>query len=270
MGKQTSLSESKAVVVPKGREDHNASLRYAGMIQNAMFPDKELLGSWFNEHFVLFLPRDIVSGDFYYASRTKEYLAVAVGDATGHGVPGALLSILGVSFLNEIIQYRNTPRANRALNLMRERAMKALRQTGQASETKDSIDIGLCLYECGSNELQFAGANRPLILIRDGLLIEYKPDKMPIGIAPAKETAFTNNIIQTRPGDIYYLFSDGFPDQFGGKYDKKYKYGRFRDLLMRVSSLPLDKQKEQMEKELLQWKGKEKQVDDILVLGFKF
>jgi len=124
-------------------DEHLASLRYACIIQHALMPDSEHLGGFFREHFVLFLPKDIVSGDFYYALRNRQYICVAAGDCTGHGVPGALLSILGISFLNEILQTKCEPRANRVLNTMREKVMKALRQTGEKSEAKDSIDIGL-------------------------------------------------------------------------------------------------------------------------------
>ncbi len=137
-----SLSQSQGI------DDHLASLRYAGIIQQALMPDKEMLSRFFRDHFVLFLPRDIVSGDFYYAIRNKQYICVAAGDCTGHGVPGALLSIMGISFLNEIFQLKSEPRANRALNLMREKVMKSLHQTGERSEAKDSIDIGLCVIDC--------------------------------------------------------------------------------------------------------------------------
>ena len=142
--------------------DHLASLRYAGMIQHALMPDPELLGGLLKDYFILFLPRDIVSGDFYYASCNRNCLCIAAGDCTGHGVPGALLSILGISFLNEILHSKTNLKANRILNLMREKVMKALHQTGEKSETKDSIDIGLCMIDCNSGKMQFAGANRPL------------------------------------------------------------------------------------------------------------
>jgi serine phosphatase RsbU (regulator of sigma subunit) len=158
--------------------DHIASLRYAELIQNALMPDKELLTGLFKDYFVLFRPRDIVSGDFYYVYKSPEYICVAVGDCTGHGVPGALISIMGISFLNEVFQCKTRIKANRVLNLMREKVMKALHQTGASYETKDSIDIGLCIIETATGIMQFAGADRPLIMIRNGELIEYKPDKM--------------------------------------------------------------------------------------------
>ncbi|MZP55502.1 MAG: hypothetical protein GT600_08650, partial [Bacteroidales bacterium] len=128
-------------------EDHLASLQYARMIQKALLPEPEIMKGLFKDYFVLFLPRDIVSGDFYYVFSRNQYICVAAGDCTGHGVPGALLSILGISFLNDILQLKSDPKANRILNLMREKVMKALHQTGEKAETKDSIDIGLCIVD---------------------------------------------------------------------------------------------------------------------------
>ena len=220
-------------------DEHLASLRYAGIIQQALMPDTEHLEALLRDHFVLFLPRDIVSGDFYYALRNRHYIFVAAGDCTGHGVPGALLSIMGISFLNEILQTKCDPRANRVLNFMREKVMKALRQTGEKSEAKDSIDIGLCVFDTESKTLQYSGANRPLLRIRDGEVSEFKPDKMSIGLAPVHEHPFTNIVIDTRPGDTYYLYTDGFSDQFGELTDKKFKHKQLKKAIQSVAGFPL-------------------------------
>lgn len=254
----------------QGMDDHYASLRYAGMIQQALMPDPEILGELFKEYFVLFLPRDIVSGDFYYAFSNREHLCVAAGDCTGHGVPGALMSILGISFLNEILQSRTNFKANRILNIMREKVMKALHQTGDKAETKDSIDIGLCIIDLSSGKMQFAGANRQLIRIRKGELTEFKPDLMTIGLAPLRENAFTNIYIDTKPGDVFYMFSDGFSDQFGEVTNKKLKHKNFKKLLESVSGQPMAVQKEQLETAFCKWKGSVPQVDDVLIFGFQF
>jgi serine phosphatase RsbU (regulator of sigma subunit) len=250
-------------------EDHLASLRYAGLIQHALMPDPYILKGVLGDFFILFLPKDIVSGDFYYTFSNHQFTCIAAGDCTGHGVPGALLSILGISFLNEILQSKATVKANRVLNLMREKIMKALNQTGTRAETRDSIDIGLCIIECGAEPLQYAGANRPLIRIRDGELSEFKPDKMTIGIAPQAEQPFTNTIIDTQPGDSFYLFSDGFADQFGGITDKKFKYTQFKQTLLSVTGLSMATQKECLEYSFKEWKGKSQQNDDVLVFGFQ-
>jgi serine phosphatase RsbU (regulator of sigma subunit) len=249
--------------------DHVASLRYAQMIQRALMPNPAILKGWLKDLFILFLPRDIVSGDFYYAFCTKQKMCIAAGDCTGHGVPGALMSILGISFLNEIMQTGINLNANRILNLMREKIMQALHQTGNSREAQDSIDIGLCMIDCLTGKLQYSGANRPLIMIRNGELTEFKPDKMTLGVAPVKEASFTNICIETKPGDSFYLFSDGYSDQFGEITDKKFKYKHFKRIVHSLEELPMSQQKQHLENAFNEWKGRTQQLDDVLVIGFK-
>jgi serine phosphatase RsbU (regulator of sigma subunit) len=258
-----------SLIPDQSMDDHIASLRYAGMIQHALMPDPDVLKGYLKDFFVLFLPRDIVSGDFYYTFCNRQKMCLAAGDCTGHGVPGALMSILGISFLNEIMQSGINLNANRILNLMREKVMKALHQTGIGSKTKDSIDIGLCIVDCFSGKMQYSGANRPLIMVREGELTEFKPDKMTIGVAPLRETPFTNVNIDTVPGDSFYLFSDGFSDQFGEMTDKKFKHKQFRKMIESVQGLPLEHQKQYFERVFREWKGNTQQVDDVLVFGFQ-
>ncbi len=258
-----------SLINDQGMNDHIASLRYARMIQNALMPDPEVIKGFVNDYFILFLPRDIVSGDFYYTFSNKQKICIAAGDCTGHGVPGALMSILGISFLNEILQSGINLNANRILNLMREKIMKALHQTGDVSEAKDSIDIGLCIIDCTTSKMQYSGANRPLIMFRKGELTEFKPDKFTIGLAPLKETPFTNVVIDTKPGDSFYLFSDGFSDQFGEVTDKKFKHKYFRRVIGSIGELPMSKQKEHLKKAFNDWKGSAQQIDDVLVFGFQ-
>jgi len=257
-------------LLPKqGTNDHVASLRYAQMIQRALMPNPSILKGKLKDYFILFLPRDIVSGDFYYAFRTRQKMCIAAGDCTGHGVPGALMSILGISFLNEIMQSDINLKANRVLNLMREKVMKALHQTGDCSDAQDSIDVGLCLIDSSTGILQYSGANRPLIMIRNGELTEIKPDKMTLGVAPVKEASFTNNCIETKPGDSFYMFSDGFSDQFGEITDKKFKYKHLKRIIHSFEELPMSQQKRHLETAFNEWKGKAQQVDDVLVIGFQ-
>jgi serine phosphatase RsbU (regulator of sigma subunit) len=251
-------------------DDHFASLRYAGIIQKALMPDYESIKGMLKDFFVLFLPRDIVSGDFYYVFRIRQYVCIAAGDCTGHGVPGALLSILGISFLNEILQSRTDYKANRVLNQMREKVMKALHQTGVKSMAPDSIDIGLCIIDTNEMKMQFSGANRPLLMIRKGELTEIKPDKMTIGLAPLKEHPFTRQVIDLCPGDSFYLFSDGYSDQFGELTDKKFKHKNLKGVISSVAGLPMSQQKAVLESTFMEWKGKVQQVDDVLVFGFQF
>ncbi len=249
--------------------DHISSLRYAGIIQHALMPDPIQLKGVINDFFILFLPRDIVSGDFYYTFRDRQKICIAAGDCTGHGVPGALMSILGISFLNEILQSGGCTRANRILNLMREKIMKALDQTGISSDTKDSIDIGLCLIDINTKKMDFSGAGRPLYMFRNGDLKEFKADNMTLGIDPVIEKSFTNYSISTLPGDTFYIFSDGYCDQFGELTDKKFKYWRFRDLIESVQGMNMTKQLSVLKKTFQEWKGKTQQVDDVTVVGFQ-
>lgn len=261
--------KTDAVMFLQAMDDHLSSLRYAGMIQQALMPAPDLLSGILKDHFVFYLPKDIVSGDFYYAYQNAGYTIIAAGDCTGHGVPGALLSILGISFLNEILQVRVVPRANRILNRMREKVMDALDQKGAETEKKDSIDIAICVYEPARGVMQYSGANRPMIMIRNRQLAEFKPDKMPIGVAPLEEVSFTNHRIEVKEGDSFYLFSDGYPDQFGERTNKKFKYKQFRELLLSVQGRSMAEQKEMIENTYYEWKGKTVQIDDILILGFE-
>lgn len=262
-------SDLMPLIDNQGINDHVASLRYAGMIQHALIPDPEVLKGRLKDFFVLFLPKDIVSGDFYYSFCNNRTMCIAVGDCTGHGVPGALMSILGISFLNEIMQTGINLKANRILNLMREKVMKALQQTGESSAAKDSIDIGICVIDCITGRFQYAGANRPLLMLRNGELTEYKADKMTIGIAPLKESPFSNIDIDTLPGDSFYLFTDGFSDQFGELTNKKFKHKHFKSLIESLAGFPMTEQKIMLQRAFEDWKGSVQQIDDVLVFGFQ-
>lgn len=262
-------SDLLSMLPKQGLNDHIASLRYAQMIQRALMPDPSMLKGRMKDYFILFLPRDIVSGDFYYTFCNRQKICIAAGDCTGHGVPGALMSILGISFLNEVLPSDINLNANRILNLMREKIMKALHQTGSSHDAQDSIDIALCILDCTTGKLQYSGANRPLIMIREGELTEYKPDKMTLGVAPVREASFTNRYIETKPGDSFYLFSDGFADQFGELTDKKFKYKHFKRIIHSFEELPMSDQKQHLENAFIEWKGNAQQVDDVLVIGFQ-
>ncbi len=247
-----------------------ASLKYASFIQKAVLPDLKYMENILNDFFVLHKPRDIVSGDFYYCSRKEEYIVAAAGDCTGHGVPGALMSIMGVSFLNEILSTRGPVKSSRILNLLRERVMKALHQKGHELENKDAMDMALCVFNPKTLELQYSGANNPLYHIRENVLTEIKADKMPVGINAIEEESFTNHSLQLKPGDIVYIFSDGYADQFGGPQNKKFKYGPLKELLIGISNQSMEKQRDELEKVITTWKGDEYQIDDILIFGIKF
>lgn len=247
-----------------------ASLKYASFIQRAILPDKRYLQNTLSDYFLLFRPREIVSGDFYYCTRKDELIIVAAGDCTGHGVPGALMSIMGVSFLNEILSARGSFKPATILNLLRERVMNALHQRGEELENKDAMDMALVVYNKNNHELQYAGANNPLYHMRKKVLTEIKADKMPVGINAIEEESFTNHSLQLKPGDVVYLFSDGYADQFGGPLDKKFKYGPMKELLMSISDEKMEDQKKILERTIMSWQGDRPQIDDILFFGIKF
>jgi serine phosphatase RsbU (regulator of sigma subunit) len=265
--KETKLSRENLL---DQRRELMASLKYASFIQRAVLPDQKYMENMLKEFFIFHQPRDIVSGDFYYCARKEDFIVVAAGDCTGHGVPGALMSIMGVSFLNEILSIRGPIRTSRILNLLRERVMKALHQRGYELENKDALDMALCVFHPRSKELQYSGANNPLYHIRNKVLTEIKADKMPVGIDAIEENSFTNHSLQLKPGDTVYIFSDGYPDQFGGPDNKKFKYGPFRELLIDISDRSMEAQRKELESVMKEWKGDEPQVDDILIFGIRF
>ena len=261
------ISEQKEKIELQQKELEE-SLRYAGSIQAALLPDFQVFGRLFSDSFILFKPRDIVSGDFFWIHKKNSVVAVAAADCTGHGVPGAFMSILGISFLNEIVT-KCIPRPSIILNKLRESVMKTLHQTGARSEHKDGMDIALCVIHLDSMEMEYSGAFNPLYLIRDNELTELRGDKMPIGISFMTETSFTNHKMPLKPGDRIYLFSDGYTDQFGGPEQKKFRYGPFKELLLSINNEEMKKQKVLLEKKFNGWMGKVEQVDDVLVIGLK-
>ncbi len=247
-----------------------ASLKYASFIQRAVLPDHRYMENTLKDFFVFHKPRDIVSGDFYYCSRKEQYIVAAAGDCTGHGVPGALMSIMGISFLNEILSSRGPVKSSRILNLLRERVMNALHQRGHELENKDAMDMALCVFNPKTSELQYSGANNSLYHVRNKVLTEIKADKMPVGINAIEENSFTNHSLQLKSGDIVYIFSDGFPDQFGGPKNKKYKYGPMKELLIKISDRSMEDQRAELDLAITKWMGNYDQVDDILIFGIKF
>lgn len=253
----------------KWENELTASLRYASKIQNALFPTIKDFQKVFQESFVLYMPRDIVSGDFYWIHKRKNKIVVAAADCTGHGVPGAFLSLLGITFLKEIIAKDPMPAANKILNILREKVMKAMHQTDE-DEPGEGMDIALYIIDETTHQLQFAGAVNPLYLIRDNSITVCKGDRMPIGICPDEEQSFINKTLQLEQGDTIYIFSDGFADQFGGPNEEKYKYYRFRELLLKIQKYSMRKQEDMLKKAFLKWKSNNKQVDDVMVIGVRY
>ncbi len=245
------------------------SIEYASRIQNAVLPPVNLINRVLPENFIIFKPRDIVSGDFYWMSQKDKKVILVAADCTGHGVPGAFMSMLGISFLNEIVSRQDVLHANEILNQLRTSVKNTLMQTGKDGEAKDGMDIALCILDFENYTIQYAGAYNPLYLYRNNELIETKADKMPIGIYVREKESFTNHEFKMEIGETYYIFSDGFVDQFGGEKEQKYKSVNFKQLLQKIHQKPLIKQKEILEKEFIDWKRELEQIDDILVIGFR-
>ncbi|MFP4023813.1 MAG: response regulator [Thiohalospira sp.] len=256
-------------LVRKQNKKIEDSILYAKRIQSAVLPPNRFIQHLLSEHFIFYKPRDIVSGDFYWTKQVDDRIYIAAADCTGHGVPGALMSMLGITFLNEIVNKNPSIRANEVLNELRMHIISSLRQTGSVGESRDGLDIALCIIDHNKKSLEYAGANNPLYLIRNGELDEIKADRMPIGIHRKAKESFNNHEITLKKDDQIYIFSDGFIDQFGGKDGRKFLTGNFKKLLIENHQKPLSEQKHILEKTFEQWKGDRKQLDDILIIGFK-
>ena len=282
VGKQ---SEMKRIVEERNKEISD-SISYARTIQTAILPSEKLTRSLLLEHFILYKTKDIVSGDFYWVYQTNNKVIYIAADCTGHGVPGAFMSMIGNSLLNEIIIEKGITEADKILNELRKAIINTLGQTGASGESRDGMDIALCVWHKDTNKpasaealpagrqgsagrLEFAGANNPLYLIRNGELIETKADKQPIGYEQGKDQPFTKHEIQLQKGDTIYIFSDGYQDQSGGPRNKKFMKKQFRQLFLDIQGKSMQEQKEILDNTIEAWKGDLEQVDDILVIGIE-
>ncbi len=258
------------------------SIDYAQNIQSSVLPNIGLLKLNFTDVFISFIPKDVVSGDFYWWTKINDKIVIAAADCTGHGVPGAFMSMLGISLLNEIVKKENITTPNLILNRLRKEIVSSLKQEGKLFEQKDGMDISLISVNTKTNEMEYAGANNSLYIISQNKIsqtniknqlsldgfYEVKPDNMPISIY-ARMDNFTNHKIKLQKNDIIYLFSDGFADQFGGVKGKKFKYKKFKQLLFNISQKPMSEQQNILEETFYSWKGNLNQIDDILVMGIK-
>ena len=262
-------------LIARQNKEITDSIIYARRIQRAILPTSKMLKDDL-EMYIFYRPRDIVSGDFYWMSKKEDKSIIVAADCTGHGVPGAFMSMLGVAFLNEIVGRENEICANEILNKLRDKVVGALNQTSRLGEekvfNKDGMDIALCVIDYPRMFLQYAGAYNPLILIRDKELMEVKANRMPVAYSDEYgNKKFTNHLIPLSPNDCIYMFSDGFTDQFGGCEEKckKYSKKRFKSTLLNVCELPMNEQKEIMEQTYDEWKGNREQIDDVLLVGIR-
>lgn len=268
--KQRDKAEKQRDEIAMQKKEITDSIHYASRIQNAILPPKEYITESFPNNFILFRPRDIVSGDYYWMYKKGSITIFAAADCTGHGVPGAFMSMLGSAFLDEIVtKQEQIPDAHEILNKLRYHVITSLHQTGAEDETKDGMDIALIILNTDNNTLRYSGAFNSLYLIRNGELIETKADRMPIGVSFNQDKPFTVHEIQLQKDDCIYIFSDGFIDQFGGENGKKFKSRNFKNLLIENHKKPMPEQKEILDNRLDEWRGQIEQIDDILVAGFK-
>lgn len=280
--------------VVRQKEELEASIHYASRIQRALLPGEKILSDKTTGSFILFRPRDIVSGDFYWMTRIGEKLFVVAADCTGHGVPGAFMSLLGISFLDEIVNKMGVVTANSVLGELRRQVIASLKQIGETDEQKDGMDLGLLVFDYKERKVEFAGAYNPCFMVRpmnedeiskwkngdldldEGelangryILLTVNPDKMPIGISSRMNVEFKVQEWEMDKDVSYYLFTDGYIDQFNGVTGKKFMKKNFKKLLLDVQDFPMSRQKEMLEERLSSWMGASPQVDDILVLGIK-
>jgi serine phosphatase RsbU (regulator of sigma subunit) len=245
------------------------SLNYAQRIQEALLPTEDTMKKYFSSSFILYKPRDIVSGDFYWIGEKEGKIFIVAADCTGHGVPGALMSMIGHDLLEKLIITEDNDHPGDILDKMNEEltyTFRGAKSTGNI--IRDGMDMGICAIDIGKKKIEYAGAFFPLYIIRDNHLLETKGDKFILGMVP-DGARYGNSEIDLFDDDLLYLFSDGYIDQFGGEENKKFMYRRFRYLLMTIHKFPLEDQKSILEENIRSWQGTNPQVDDILVIGLK-
>lgn len=242
-----------------------SSITYAKRIQTAILPPNRLLTEYLQDYFILYKPKDIVAGDFYWLEKQNDITFLAAADCTGHGVPGAMVSVICHNGLNRSLREFGISDPGNILNQTREIVIKEFEKSDDV--VKDGMDISLCAFEKGT--LKWAGANNPLWIIRDNEIIEFKPDKQPIG-QYVNHKGFNTHTFDLKDNDILYLFTDGFKDQFGGVNEKKFKALQFKQLLLKIKDLPMELQKIKLNETFEIWKGQNEQVDDVCVIGVRY
>lgn len=262
------IDQQRRVLEEKNHEITD-SINYAKKIQDALIPSEQEFNGHFKEAFVLFRPKDIVSGDFYWITERQGKIYYATADCTGHGVPGGFMTMLGISFLDEIINEKGVEGPAAILDALRDRLVHTLKQSGTAGENKDGMDIVLCCLDKQRSTLEFSAANNSLYILRNGGLTEYKGDKQPCGFHHDSRP-FTGHRISLQPGDCVYTFSDGYADQFGGPKGKKFKYKQLQETLLASHHKPFAEQKRDVSNVFDAWKVPLEQVDDVLLVGVKF
>ncbi len=270
LGEKNNIIEEKNKVVEAQHKDITDSIKYAERIQHAILPPDKLVKDTIPNSFVYFKPKDILSGDFYWIEQTANHIFIAVADCTGHGVPGALISIINYNLLNKAVLEKNLSDPADILNAVNGWLTQALHQSFNEDTVKDGMDITLLAINKKKKEFSFAGAMNSIYVISNSVLTEYNGDKFPVGaFIEDKPQQFTSQNIALKENDLVYLFTDGFPDQFGGPAGKKLKYKLLKDILISISNLPLAEQKDKINNAFQMWKGDYEQVDDVCMIGIR-
>ncbi len=261
------LQQQKNLVEEKNKEILD-SIHYASHLQQAILPQSDILNEHLKDHFILYKPKDIVSGDFYWMEKINHTLVVAIADCTGHGVAGALMSMLGVSLLNQIVNEQNEITPSKILDKLHEAVSKSLQQS--QNNSNQGMDIAICCFDVVNKHLQYAGANRPLVYISNGQLIVIAADKSPIGGTQIERTnGFTNHQLPFNTFENIYLFTDGYADQFGGEYSKKIMTKKLKEILLEIKDMEMAEQKKFLNNFFVAWMKHNEQVDDVLVAGLR-
>jgi serine phosphatase RsbU (regulator of sigma subunit) len=270
------VKERTLEVIEKGTKlelayrEINDSINYAKRIQESILPSSEVIRKAFSNSFILYKPKAIVCGDFYWFSSKEDEIIMAAVDCTGHGVPGALMTVIGNSLLNQIVNFSGITDPAKILANLDKKLLETLQQHGTVT-TNDGMDAAVVRYRISKKELTFSGAKRPMYIFKNNELIEIKGNKSPIGSFQYDfDKLFSEHRITMNTGDTVYLFSDGFQDQFGGSDGKKFMIKRFRDLLVEIQPLAMPKQLDKLEGVINSWQGKMEQTDDILLIGIRF
>lgn len=250
--------------------DITASIRYAKRLQDSILPQQDYIKSLLPESFVLFKPKDIVSGDFYWVQETPSKVLFSALDCTGHGVPGAFMSLIGANALATIVMENGVEKPSIILDELNRLSSEALNKSAEGNEVRDGMDAALCSFDKTTNILEYAGANNPLYLIRNNEVTQVKADKFAIASFTPNTQNYNNHEIKIEKGDVIYLFSDGYADQFGGDRGKKFMYKKFRNLLLEIKDKSAEAQKTILNTTIEEWRGVHEQVDDILIFGVKF
>jgi serine phosphatase RsbU (regulator of sigma subunit) len=266
--KQRDLAAAQRDQIGYQKRHIEDSIMYAKRIQTALIPSLELFSDKL-EHFVLYKPLAIVSGDFYWISKQSNPQVIISADCTGHGVPGAFMSMLGVTMLNEIVNGKHILEPDQIIENLRQGIIKSLKQVAEEDSIKDGMDIAVCVVDFDKNILWYAGANSPLYHVRGGELTHYRADKLPVAIHYRMEP-FTLHKIDLMKGDAFYIFSDGFADQFGGPNQKKFMSMQLRETLVAMSGVPMLQQGERLNKIFEEWRGDSPQIDDVTLIGVRY